>query len=646
MKKLLNFLSIGNIKNIVVNTFKRFPVPVIITTIIAWILLYLIHWEPSNLLEENLIRWIFSLVITFFLSVWVNIFSESIDNKKNIWTMLKIASIIFWILFYITFWANIDNFENFVFFILTLSGIISFLFFSPYVKNIIKNPTKKSIYYTYFYNISVVFLTSFILGWVLAALWMIAISSVINLFDIDWVHWSKLNWDWLITSLSIITPIFALNALPNKKSFTNNYFNENAFFSFLVKYIATPFIYVYFIILYSYSIKVLSNFWDWPKWEVSWMVIWFSIFGYIAYIFSYIFEDKNKFIKIFRKIFPFAVIPQLFMLFYAIYLRINQYDLTINRYFVVVFGLWLGVISLYYIFSKKKFLSFIPAVLTLFTIIISVWPWSVYKLPETRQLKRLETNLETAWILKNWEITPLNDYNDISKDLSKNIYSWIDYLCDFENCKEIKKLFYMEYRYLLEEDKKQWEEDIQKDLKKYKNEINIYKDSNEELFNEAQEGLEYTLNRKYSEPTKWEIVKHITEKIKVKRYFSKYDEENIRYSLKNYDDIFPLNTTWYSKIIKLDTYGENKFSSDIDETKNNIFITVEWNKVDITFIKDALIMLDVDSSADIQNLGRKFLTFHTEKFKFIFSNITLEKTKENWRNKYEINRADWYVLLK
>jgi len=84
------------------------------------------------------------------------------------------------------------------------------------------------------------------------------------------------------------------------------------------------------------------------------------------------------------------------MLFYAIYLRINQYDLTINRYFVVVFGLWLLVISIYYIFSKKKHLSIIPAILTLFTIIISVGPWSVYSLPESRQLDRLKTNLEKA----------------------------------------------------------------------------------------------------------------------------------------------------------------------------------------------------------------------------------------------------------
>jgi hypothetical protein len=102
------------------------------------------------------------------------------------------------------------------------------------------------------------------------------------------------------------------------------------------------------------------------------MVIGFSTFGYLIYMFSYIFEDINKFIKVYRKVFPFVVIPQLFMLFYAIYLRIAQYDITMNRYFVVVFGIWLSVISIYFIISKSKKLSFIPLILTIFTIIISI----------------------------------------------------------------------------------------------------------------------------------------------------------------------------------------------------------------------------------------------------------------------------------
>ncbi len=190
----------------------------------------------------------------------------------------------------------------------------------------------------------------------LFALGAIGISTVFELFDISWVYADEIYGDWAIFSLSFFTPLFSLMQIPERKNFKNDYFNENAFFSFLVKYIALPFIGVYFIILYAYTFKVLLNFQDWPKGEVTWMVIGFSLFGYIAYIFSYIFEQSNKNILFFRKYFPYAVIPQVGMLFYAIYLRIAQYDITMNRYFVVVFGLWLLSISLYFIISKRKYL--------------------------------------------------------------------------------------------------------------------------------------------------------------------------------------------------------------------------------------------------------------------------------------------------
>jgi hypothetical protein len=39
--------------------------------------------------------------------------------------------------------------------------------------------------------------------------------------------------------------------------------------------------------------------------------------------------------------------------------------------------------------------------LTLFTVIISVGPWSVYQLPESRQLERLKNNLIEANILQD-----------------------------------------------------------------------------------------------------------------------------------------------------------------------------------------------------------------------------------------------------
>jgi hypothetical protein len=102
------------------------------------------------------------------------------------------------------------------------------------------------------------------------------------------------------------------------------------------------------------------------------------------------------------------------MLGYAIYLRIAQYDLTMNRYFVVIFGVWLALISAYYILSQKKSLTIISASLTAIALIISVGPWSVYRLPLTRQYNHLVQNLTTAGMYKDGVI--LKNVNDIQTE--------------------------------------------------------------------------------------------------------------------------------------------------------------------------------------------------------------------------------------
>jgi hypothetical protein len=96
---------------------------------------------------------------------------------------------------------------------------------------------------------------------------------VFSLFDLKDILSYKIYSDWIIIACSFLAPVFALTQLPAHDSFLEDHFNENVFFSFLVKYIAIPFISLYFIILYTYSAKVLVNFSEWPKGEVSWLVI-------------------------------------------------------------------------------------------------------------------------------------------------------------------------------------------------------------------------------------------------------------------------------------------------------------------------------------------------------------------------------------
>ncbi len=597
-----NFLKSLNFKNIS-ETAKRFPLSFFYISIIFVIFIYLAYkW---NNIDENLISDLlkinFSFINTFFLSLWFYLFSESKNFNRIKTCIFQAIAILFWLAFYFYYTKYFDFYNIIISF-----WIISFLFFSPYITNIFKEEkNEKNTFTSYLYKTSEIFISSFIVWAVLVILWIIALQSIFYLFELkDFFKEDKLMMYWIIFSCSLFAPVFGLTKFP--KWLKNIEFQKNIFFFFLINYIAIPFIFIFFIILYLYSIKVLINFHNWPKWQISWLVIAFSSFGYLIYMFSQFYEKENKFINIFRKYFPYAVIPQIFMLFYAIFLRINQYDITANRYLIVVFGFWLTIISLYLIFSKRKFSAFILFVLTIFCLIISVWPWWIYQLPESRQFARLEKNLEKAWILQNWQIFYLKDYTDISENLSKDIASQISYICNFNDCKKIKEVFSKEYEEL---------------------KLKIINDNKDLIKNWAK------VDKIEREPGKWEIASYIKEKIKVREYIQKEDFKNIYFYDNN---IFPINTDWYDNLYVISTYG------NYDKSRNwslklswNSIILDENNKVNLAFdLKDELLKRKND-----KNISFEF-NYEWKNYKLIIENFYIRE--ENWS--YILESFNWYFL--
>jgi hypothetical protein len=348
--------------------------------------------------------------------------------------------------------------QSIIYFLLHLVGFLSFIFFAPYIARILEGTEESMEYTNYFSRIAWVLLMSTIVGVSILVLGFIAIYAVLSLFELSRYSWdSDLYGNWAVIALSFVAPLYGLIQMPAHGTIDTKKYEVNRFLSFLIRYVATPAIFVYFTILYAYSLKVLMNFSDWPKGLITWLVIGFSSFGYIIYIFSKPYGD-TRFVATFRRYFPYVVIPQIAMLAYAIYLRISQYDLTMNRYFVVIFGLWLLGVSLYYIISHRQSLAIIPASLSLIALLISLGPWSVFSYPQIRQETRLIRNLETAKILQGDRIVPLASERDISKELSTEIAAEIEYLCSFDECGRIKNIFPDQIVRAEEKSRKQWQE--------------------------------------------------------------------------------------------------------------------------------------------------------------------------------------------
>lgn len=657
MNKLFSNLNISKICEIFKEVINRFPFAFLSSFIIFVLFLVLIGFDNSisQVFEKELIKVILTLITSFFFFVWLDLLLESskISTLKKMF--LKLIPFLFaWVFYY--FLNIVNEFETVIYILLTTFWFISFIFIWWFLFDIFSNKYEENKYYNYFFKVSISFLFAFIFGGFLFSLWAIWILSVDALFDIDYNSYDKLYGYWAAFSLSFLAPTFLLYNIPKKELVSKNELYENKFFSFLVKYVFISFIYLYFVILYIYTVKVLINFQDWPKWEVSWMVIWFSIFGYLVYIFSYVFSENNFLIGIFRKYFPIIVFPQIFMLFYAIYLRISQYDLTINRYFIVVFGIWLLTLSLYYIFSKAKNLYFIPLTLSAFIFIISLWPWWVYNLPESRQYDRLISNLQKAWICINensywsWcsKIVPLNDYSDIEEDLSKNIYSWIDYVCDFNNCEKIKELFREE----INKEEKKREEEF------YRN-INIQIKSVKSVWGDTS----YYNDDKYDWMSSWEIVSFLGDYLKVSSYLPYDYEANSKYIniSKNYNfSFYPINLSWYNYFVNI--YSKDSSTSietsylkaDIDNKKIDLFID---NNLVETFslddINKKIIDLKSTKAKNDEYLASELtfdLVWKKYDLKLFFNSFSLLNDKykalEGESEKYNYSSVSWVWLVR
>lgn len=158
-------------------------------------------------------------------------------------------------------------------------------------------------------------------------------------------------------------------------------------------YIFLPLALLYAIILASYAFKILT-IGVWPQWLVSYMVIGYTIWWFIAYFLTIPFIKEKSWITIFHHSYFISIICFSVLLFWAIGIRIEQYGLTEMRYLVVLIGIWIvgtGVMGL--IRPHRSLFSSI--ILLCAFLLISIYsPLSATRLSRQAQFARLETQLE------------------------------------------------------------------------------------------------------------------------------------------------------------------------------------------------------------------------------------------------------------
>lgn len=285
--------------------------------------------------------------------------------------LLQVSGIIFLIGFYFILPDKKNGFTEVYAYIIAVTVLLSHLLvsFVPFLEK-----DRELRFWQYNKNLFInIFLTAVFTG-VLTGGVELAILAIDKLFDFNF-H------DRLYRDTFFVLAIFGSSfifLLFNDKGL-NNLEKDGTYpvvLKFFTQFILIPLLLIYVAILYFYSAKILIN-WELPRGWVSYLVLAYSIVGILALLLVHPLKEENakSWVKIFSKVFYYTIVPLIVLLFTAIFTRILEYGYTEPRYFVLLLALWLLSIVIYYIFSKKATIKFIPISLFLFGAFALIFPY-------------------------------------------------------------------------------------------------------------------------------------------------------------------------------------------------------------------------------------------------------------------------------
>jgi hypothetical protein len=427
-------------------TIRRFPLVITFAVLGTLAVIWLVDlpWDQRDgyYYVKNF-SWVTALSISLFTAI-----KTAGENRE--WTPLHLqltraAAVIILAVYYLFLPEDFEPSSSEAFYKYFLFFLASHLLvsFSPYLGD-------KSVQNFWAYNKTLFLriLLSILYVGVLYSGLSIAIYSleVLLEFDIAGVRYGQLG----IFLIGIFGTWFFLAGVPHPNQLTDE---EKAYpkgLRIFVQYVLIPLVVIYIFILYLYMGKILIE-WQWPTGWVANLVLSFSIVGILGLLLLYPIqdEDDHKWVRLFSRGYYIALIPLIILLMLSIWVRISEYGVTVNRYFVATLAVWLTAMVIYFLISKLKDIRVIPISLFLITLLISMGPLSAFEVSERSQLSRLEENLGKHGLLSEEGIIKKTDQEIPFYD-RKQISSGITYLLSLKGVESIQPYFEQNLNEVLE----------------------------------------------------------------------------------------------------------------------------------------------------------------------------------------------------
>ena len=387
------------------NRLRRFPLSLLCAYLFTIILLILSTLNNSQ--KELLLNYATLNKVALIASIGFFLFTTLRLISRNYF--LIVLGFILLIAYYIYLPDNIHNLNKLgVEYPLIIFSILSLMITAPYLNQ----STSNIRFWNWAKHIIFSLLLTAIFGFILFIGLNGGLYIVGKLFILQQTS-QYIEQIYLLT-LGVFGSYFFLSQLPKyprllKVEPYNNI--ENIF----TKFILTPLFGLYFIILYAYTAQIVF-LGEWPKGVVSLSILLFSGLSILTYFFwTPLWNRENQKYKNF---FWWAILIQTFVLAIAIYLRVESYGWTSNRYIIAIIGFWLFAISLYFIINKKASYRTIFISLPTLLMLTLFSPFSANSIAQKSQQSKL----------MNLLLEKDNLSQEANLSLRYNISSTIDYL--------------------------------------------------------------------------------------------------------------------------------------------------------------------------------------------------------------------------
>ena len=420
-------------------SIKRFPFAILASTLTTIMVIYIINVENYYNQEtiELFVRLAMIFALAFPLYLSIKVFFE---RKKNIGKLYKVSTrllVAVILIGYFFFFLKDFNMVTVTRYIAVNLTLYLLFLVMPYFY---QNKNFELYVVKIFIRLIITFVYSVVLFVGTAAI-LFTINELLNVPITETFYPSA-----GLIIFGIFAPIFLLAKIPKHDEVLKPEEYPNIL-EILLIYILTPLITIYTSILYIYFIKILVTQ-KLPEGLVAHLVIWYASLSVIILFFIYPINHKDKWLKNFSRWLPIALIPLLLMMFLAIGIRINEYGVTENRYFVVLLGLWISGITIYYIFTKKKNNVILPLTLAIIAFLSVFGPWSSYSVSIYSQNQRFENIINKYDIVE--DNTIIQNNKDISAEDQQQIQAIIRY---FNNNHKLNNLKYLPADFKLTETK-------------------------------------------------------------------------------------------------------------------------------------------------------------------------------------------------